>query len=309
MDPLSEVLSLLKPRSHISSGFDAGGEWAVQFSSQHLLIKCYAIVSGACWLVVEGQADAVRLVAGECFVLPSGRPFRLASDPGVVPVDAAGIFPPMRAGGVVTINGGGDLFLVGSRFAVSGQHASMLMDLLPPIVHIRRESEQSALRWAIDRMMLELRDQQPGGELIAQHLAHMMLISALRLHLENTAEPSTGWIAALVDRHLGPVIRAIHASPGQRWMLRDLARLACQSRSSFAERFRRVVGCTPMEYLTRWRMLMACERLGSGKERVSRVASDLGYESESAFSTAFKRVWGCSPREFGRKGAERARGD
>jgi hypothetical protein len=114
MDPLSDVLSLLKPRSYVSAGFDAAGEWSVQFSEQHGLIKCYAVVSGACWLSVEGVADPVRLEMGDCFVLPSGRPFRLASDLNVTPVAAGTIFPPARAGGVVSLNGGGDFLLVGA---------------------------------------------------------------------------------------------------------------------------------------------------------------------------------------------------
>jgi Cupin len=110
MDPLSDVLSLLKPRSYVSAGFDAGGDWSIQFPDQNRLIKCYAVISGACWLSVEGVAEAVHLKAGDCFVLPSGRAFRLANDLSLRPVHAGTIFPLARAGGVVTYNGGGDLF-------------------------------------------------------------------------------------------------------------------------------------------------------------------------------------------------------
>jgi hypothetical protein len=63
MYPLSDVLSLLKPRSYSSGGFDVGGELSVQFP-QHEGIKCYALVSGQCWLSVEGVAEAVPLTAG-----------------------------------------------------------------------------------------------------------------------------------------------------------------------------------------------------------------------------------------------------
>ena len=79
MDPLSDVLSLLKPRSYTFGGFDAGAEWSIHFG-RHEGIKCYAVVSGACWLSVEGVADAVRLMTGDCFLLPRGWPFRVASD-------------------------------------------------------------------------------------------------------------------------------------------------------------------------------------------------------------------------------------
>ena len=102
MDPLSDVLSLLKPRNYLSAGLEAGGDWAIQFPDQQAAIKCGAVVSGQCWLSVEGVTDAVRLDAGDCFLLPRGRPFRLASDLGLPTVDARTIFSPARTGGLAT---------------------------------------------------------------------------------------------------------------------------------------------------------------------------------------------------------------
>lgn len=300
MDPLSGVLSLLKPRSYVSAGFDAGGDWSIQFSHQHDRIKCYAVISGGCWLAVEDVPDPVRLETGDCFVLPSGRPFRLASDMALTPVDAGTVFPPARAGGVVTFNGGGDFFLVGSRFGVSGEHAAMLLAMLPPIVHISKESEQAALRWSVERMMQELHEGQPGGFLVAQHLAHMMLVQALRLHLAEVSGDGIGWFFALADKQLSAAISAMHENPAQRWTLQELAERAGMSRSIFAQKFRDKVGETPMEYLARWRMLLAGDRLANSSDPISVIALSLGYESESAFSTAFKRIMGSSPRQHGR---------
>jgi len=300
MDPLSDVLSLLKPRSYVSSGFDAGGEWSIQFADQHQRIKCYAVVSGECWLSVEGVPDAVLLKTGDSFVLPSGRPFRLASDVALPSVEAGTVFPPARAGGVVTINGGGDFFLVGSRFGVSGNHAGILLGMLPPIVHIRKESEQAALRWSVERMMEELREQQPGGILVAQHLAHMMLVQALRLHLSDGPKGGVGWFFALADKQMAAAINAIHEDPAYRWTLKELGGRAGMSRSTFALKFKKSAGETPIEYLTRWRMLLAGDRLENSNDPISIIALSLGYESESAFSTAFKRVMGCTPRQYGR---------
>ena len=134
MDPLSDVLSLLKPRSYLSAGFDAAGPWSVQFPDQQRAIKCGAVVSGRCWLQVDG--DAVRLETGDCFLLPSGRPFRLATDLDLPPLDAVRIFSGARSGSIVTYNGGGDFLLVSSRFALAGDHADILLRMLPPIVHI-----------------------------------------------------------------------------------------------------------------------------------------------------------------------------
>ena len=298
MDPLSDVLSLLKPRSYVSAGFDAGGEWSIHFS-KNAGIKCYAVVSGECWLSMEGVPDAVRLKTGDCFLLPSGRPFRLASDLTLTPIDAEAIFSVARAGGVVTCNGGGDFFLVGSRFALTGKHAGILLGTLPPIVHIQKESDQAALRWSVERMMQELRERQPGSFLIAEYLAHMMLVQALR-HLTEGLSGGVGWLFALADQQMGAAINAMHADPAHRWTLQKLAACVSMSRSSFALKFKTMVGVSPMGYLTHWRMLLAGDRLVNSRDPVSAIALSLGYESESAFSTAFKRVMGCSPRQYSR---------
>jgi AraC-like DNA-binding protein len=299
MDPLSDVLSLLKPRSYMFRLMDAGGAWSIQFP-QHDGVKCYAIVSGQCWLTVEGVAEPVRLGTGDCFLLPRGRPFGLASDPDMTPVDAKTLFSTAANDAIMTINGGGDCLGVGGYFGFAGHHAEVLLGVLPPIVHIRKEAEKAALRWSMERIAYELRDPQPGGHLLAQHLAHMMLVQALRAHLAEGPSAGVGWLFALADRRMSAAITAMHDDPARRWTLQALAGRAGMSRSTFALKFKEAVGATPMDYLTRWRMLVAGDRLAHSSDPVSVIALSLGYESESAFSTAFKRVMGRSPRQYSR---------
>jgi AraC-like DNA-binding protein len=299
MDPLSDVLSLLKPRSYMFGGFDAGGQWSIQFR-QYDGIKCYAVVSGQGWLSVEGVPDPVRLKTGDCFLLPRGRPFHVASDLTLPPVDAHALFSQPLNGGIAKCNGGGDFSTVGGYFAFAGNHAHILLGVLPPIVHIRNESDKAALRWSMERMMQELREPQPGGFLVAQHLASMMLVLALRLHLAEGLKGGVGWLFALADKQMSVAITSMHDDPARPWTLQELAKRAGMSRSTFAQRFKETVGASPMEYLTRWRMLLAGDKLVNSSDPISVIALSLGYESESAFSTAFKRVMGCSPRQYSR---------
>jgi len=172
------------------------------------------------------------------------------------------------------------------------------MKMLPPVVHIRSATEQTALRWSVERMREELRADQPGGYLVAQDLAHMMLIQALRLHLAEHLDGSPGWFADLADENIGAALVATHAEPARRWSLQSLGYHVGMSRSTFAQRFKQVAGATAMEYVTRWRMLLAVERLEHAGDPISIIAPSLGYESESAFSTPFKRVMGCAPRQI-----------
>jgi AraC-like DNA-binding protein len=190
--------------------------------------------------------------------------------------------------------------IAGGFFGFTGSHAEMLLHSLPPIVHIRRESDKAAMRWALERLREELRDPQPGSSLIAQQLAYTMLIQALRLHLADSASTGHSWLSALSNKHMSIAIASIHAAPGHPWTLQSLAERVGMSRSVFALRFREIVGATPMEYLTRWRMLLAADRLKNSSESLFAVAQSLGYESESAFGKAFRRVMGCSPRQYPR---------
>jgi AraC-like DNA-binding protein len=301
MDPLSEVLALMKPQLYASGGFAVRGDLAIYFP-KHQGIKCYAMLSGECWLVVEGAPAPVLLRAGDCFLLPRGLPFRLATDLALEPVHYTVAIERLAMSHESPADGEGAPYMAGGFFALTGGHAKMLLESLPPIVHIRRESDKAAMRWSLERMREELRDPQPGGSLIAQQLAYTMLIQALRLHLSDTASAGRGWLGALADKQMSVAITAMHEEPGRGWTLLALAERVGMSRSVFALRFRRIVGMTPMEYLTRWRMLLAADRLKNSAEGLAAMASSLGYESESAFGKAFRRVMGCSPRHYVREG-------
>lgn len=297
MDPLSEVLALLKPQSLSSGGFTVPGNLAIYFP-KHQGIKCYAMMAGQCWLVVEGVAEPVRLVAGDCFVLPRGLPFRLTTDLSLEPVHYALAWDRLRKVSDAPEIAEGARYIAGGFFGFTGSHAEMLLNSLPPIVHIRRESDRAAIRWSLERLREELRDPQPGGSLIAQQLAYMMLIQTLRLYLADTTTGGRGWLFALSDKHMRIAIASMHGDPGYPWTLHALAERVGMSRSVFALRFRTVVGATPMEYLTRWRMLLAADRLKNSGEDIGAIARSVGYESGSAFGKAFRRVTGCSPGRY-----------
>ena len=298
-DPLSDVLSLLRPRSAISAALDAGGEWSIQFP-QDSVIRFQAVISGDCWLSVDGVADAVLLNPGDCFLLASGRPFRLASNLSLPAVDAYPLFYA-KEDGIALCGTGGDLFAVGALFTLASQQAGILLGMLPPIVHIRGEDNQGVLRWCLERLVQEQRSLQLGGVLLAQHLAHIMLIQALRVYLAEGVKGGVGWLFALADQQLCAAINAMHADPARRWTLQSLAHIAGMSRTVFALKFKAIVGQSAIDYLTRWRMLLAGDRLERSADPVSEIALSLGYESESAFGVAFRRSMGCSPRQYARR--------
>ena len=302
-DPLSDVLALLRPRGTMSGAIDKAGDWAIRFGP-HDGIKFQAVITGGYWLRIDGVDEPVRINAGDCYLLPRGRAFSMASDLALTPVDAHAFLNTPLNGGVRTINGGGECYSLGCYFAFSGRHVEVLLSMLPPIVHIREEADKTTMRWYVERLMLELRSPQPGGFVVAQQLATLLLVQALRLQLDGGQRTGgVGWLFALADKPMRAAIGAMHDDPAHRWTLQLLAERACMSRSTFALKFRQCVGTTPMDYLARWRMMLAADRLTHSNDSVATLSQALGYESESAFTTAFKRVMGCSPRQYGRGGA------
>lgn len=308
MDPLSDILALLKVRSFVSGRLEIGGRWSFGFGP-HEGIKFQAITHGEGWLVVEGEAP-VRIRAGDCFLLPRGRPFHMTQDLALRPVDAMSLIPANRdASGVTRIQGGADFHSFGGYFALDGDHAGLLLAELPAVVHVRGEADRADLRWCLERMRREMTQPQPGGALVGQQLALMMLVQALRLHLEDRiadaragveTDRAPGWLTALADPPVAGALGALHADPARRWTLESLALASGLSRTVLATRFKALVGAAPMAYLARWRMTLAAGRLAEGAESVGAIALSLGYESESAFSTAFKRHMGHSPRAWAR---------
>jgi AraC-like DNA-binding protein len=303
VDPLSDLLSLLKLRSYVSGGFDAGGDFAVQFGP-HEGIKFHAVVSGACFVSVEDAPEPVRIRAGECFLLTHGKPFRIASDPAVKPIDIGDILASVPNGRIITYGGGGDFLSIGGYFMLSDGQADLLLETLPSLLHIQDSADSEMLRWCVERMCREMSDGLPGDFVVAQQLATMILVQALRVHLSRKPKVASGWLFALADPRLRAAIGAMHRAPGHRWTVDTLAKEAGMSRTAFALRFKDVAGITPMAYLTRWRMLQAAERLTTSHQSLAEISWALGYESEKSFSTMFKRVMHRSPRQYGRKAAD-----
>ena len=167
MDPLSDVISFLQLRRYRVGGFEAGGNWSIGFGAYEA-IKCYAVTSGACWIVVEGAGEPVFLHQGDCFLLPHGRPFQIASDLALPPDDWQRYFVAVDEGTLVKLNDSPGVTVLGGHFQLAGPQAEILLGMLPPVVHLQGETDRATLRWAFDRMRQELTDLKPGGILVVE---------------------------------------------------------------------------------------------------------------------------------------------
>ncbi|WP_203840342.1 AraC family transcriptional regulator [Winogradskya humida] len=300
MDPLEDVLSLLDTRSYLSDGLIAGGTWAVDFEPPGAGVKFNAVRRGHCLLEVEGLDAPVELAEGDCYLLTRPRKFRLLSDPAAVPKPAHPLFAA-AADGWARTGTGDDVELIGGGFSFGTRARTLLLDNLPPVVHVPAATPQAAtVRWAVDRIDTERRTHRLAAGLVTEHLAVIMLIEILRLHLDRDPASVTGWLAGLTDPVVASALREIHTHPERPWTVATLAGAAAVSRSTLAARFRTAVGRGPLDYLTTWRIELAANRLRRTDAPVAVIARDVGYGSESALNVAFKRTMNLTPAAYRR---------
>jgi AraC-like DNA-binding protein len=131
----------------------------------------------------------------------------------------------------------------------------------------------------------------------------MMFVDAVRRHVERLPEESTGWLAGLRDRAVGRALALMHGQPARGWTVDALSSEVALSRSALYDRFVRLIGQPPMQYLAQWRMQVAANLLRQSRATVASIALDVGYDSEAAFARAFKRQVGMPPAAWRRSQA------
>ncbi|WP_413723608.1 AraC family transcriptional regulator [Sodalis sp. RH16] len=296
-DLFSDILQFTQAQSVVSGGFTAGGAWALRFPAPDK-IKFFALVKGNCWFRFNDEDEPLRLEEGDVFLLAAQRSFVLAGDLTQAPLDAVRVFAASDNKNA-KLGEGEDCIQIGGHIKLDPASGGLLSDVLPPFIHVRAASPQaSVLRWLLDQLVRERTAQLPGVGIASSQLAQLMFVQILRVHFSTAGTLAAGWLRALADPRIAPVLRLMHGDPGHPWQLAELARAAAMSRTSFALHFKAVAGVAPLSYLTDWRMRLAGRALRESDVPVAVLARSLGYTSESAFSSAFKRVNGHAPKPY-----------
>jgi AraC-like DNA-binding protein len=182
-------------------------------------------------------------------------------------------------------------------FLVTAMRKHPLLVALPPVLVADLRGRPCG-EWAESSFRYAAREHaapRPGSQEILARLSELLFVEVVRGYIEKLPANATGWLSALRDPPLARALAAMHVRPAHPWTAESLAKEACLSRSAFAERFGTTLSMPPITYLTRWRMLLAGQRLRESSETIAQIASTVGYESESTFSRAFTREMGLAP--------------
>jgi len=145
-----------------------------------------------------------------------------------------------------------------------------------------------------------------GGEAVLSKLSEVLFVETLRTYIAHLPPEQTGWLAGARDPEVGKTLALMHRNPSHPWTLASLAKDVGVSRSVLAERFARMVGCPPMEYLTRWRMQLAARRMLDRPDALSEIATSVGYDSDNGFNRTFRRYFGEPPARWRKQHRARA---
>jgi AraC-like DNA-binding protein len=308
MDVLSEILALIHISGSVLTEIRCGGAWGIDIGRRGVGIPFHYVTEGKCWLL-DG-ASRTRLSAGDLVAAPHWPFHALASSPEhalvqLTDVIAAKGLPAWQGGTlarplVIPIGTGKcDVRIVSGVFTLEGRGATMLIEQLPAILHLRAPAKGLApqFRAALDFVRQESATSRPGYVAVAARLMDLLFLQILRAVI---TQPTVkiGLLAGLADPRLARALAAIHANPAGPWTVGNLAAEACLSRTIFAERFRQTVGLTPIQYVNRWRMTLAEDLLARPGTPIDTIRSRLGFGSSFAFARAFRAYRGLTPREY-----------
>ena len=268
----------------------------------------HLITEGECFVEMEGR-EPVKLIAGDVVLFPHGDAHLMNSQPGLPPAKGQPLANVLarRPRSIAHGGGGARTRLVCGYLACDQRLARMLLAGLPDLVrvNVRGSNAGAWLEASVRYALNEARSPRPGGEGVLAKLSEVLFIEVLRLYMNEHDEGRTGWLAAVGDRIVGTALAALHKTPAHDWSIEELARLAGTSRSVLAERFQRLVGSSPMQYLTQWRMMLAANLLCRSNAPLARIAEDVGYQTDTAFIRAFRREFGAPPAAWRRQQAQR----
>ncbi len=304
MKPVDDLLATLRLRSVVNCRAEMRAPWGVHFPTEPGTGKFHFVVEGQGRLEVPGE-PVVVLERGDFALVTGGRAHVVRDQESTRPMALQQVMncneTVCRTGLIHRFGGdGAETVVLSGKFEFDDVDTHPLLRALPPMIVIRGEAGK-AIEWlegTLAFVACESQSNRPGAQAVLDRLCGVLFIQAVRGWVTQAGDH--GWPAAVQDPAVARALSLIHDEPARRWTVEALGDQAAMSRSAFAERFRRLVGEPPLQYVTRWRMHQATQLLRDPSSNVATIAERVGYESEAAFAKAFKRMVGHAPGEYRR---------
>ena len=286
MDALNQLLATFKVQANIFHNGQYCGNWAVDTSGSNY-ISFHIITHGECFLsLTQSSSHVEQLRAGDIVMLPRDNRHCITNDVSFSqPINSAKSKNYQQ--GIEQTSTG----LICGYFSHQHPIVNKVAQQLPEYIIIRKTDNQQSLSLLMQALIIESLADSQDSTYVLNRIAEAALAMVFRHHLPQ----NKGLLAAAIHPKLSVVLQAVHQAPEKKWSVEQMASLCYVSRASFAELFKDVLGQSPMEYLTEWRLSIAYRLLADEKASTLQAALTVGYDNESSFSKAFKRVLGVTP--------------
>ncbi|MEO8622981.1 MAG: AraC family transcriptional regulator [bacterium] len=312
VDVIGEILEAVHLRTAIFGKLELGAPWRVRIPERDYL-SFYVVARGSAWLDIRKSKTAppehavqIPLSAGDAVLLPHGSAHELRDvDRSDAPPRDFDYDQCPRALNTPSARLGGDgpiTSIIAGHFTLGSAPRNPLLASLPSAIHLPAGAVSASPQLAglVPLILSESASPGPGGSIVLARLADLLLVHAIRLWVSTAGQSECG-LRAVGDPAIGAALRLMHARPAEPWTVERLASSVSMSRSAFAARFTERVGEPPLQYLARWRMTVAAQRLREDDDAaIANVAEAVGYGNPVAFSKAFTRMQGVGPGAFRR---------
>jgi AraC family transcriptional regulator, alkane utilization regulator len=316
MDALSDVLRLARLTGGVFLHAEFSAPWCVvgRFAPEmcapfmedpvrHVIPYHYVVEGELCVALDDEAPTTVR--AGELIMFPRNDAHHMGSDVAHPPVKIRELLGPATDAGLLAIrhgHGGAATRLVCGYLACDVMRGNPVFETLPASIRLRIEEAGPAewIRTTFQYAAGEIAAGRAGSATVLAKLSELLFVEAVRRYASTLPPGHGGWFAGLQDPVVARVLALMHGAVSRDWNVEELGRAAGLSRSALAERFGRIMGMPPMQYLGQWRMHVAAQALRGSAIPLARLAGQVGYESEAAFSRAFRKAFGSSPAAWRR---------
>ena len=301
MDALSDVLDSLKLKGVVYQKIRFTAPWGVAIA-QDQYSQFWRLLKGTCYVSIPGE-EIIKMDEGDFILVPHGAAHRILGHPDNASVPSAQYVKALQNGQPLFQGNDEETLLIGGHFEFTSPVLHPFIQSLPKVIKIN--SHQNEIRLWLEQsaafMNEELSTGRAGSSVILGRLAEVIFILIIRAYIEE-AEVGQGFLRAIKDPKISTSLNCMHAAPEKEWTLEQLAAAAGMSRSLYCREFKRLLGETPLVYLTNWRILKSQEFLLENKENISEIAEKVGYQSEAAFNRLFKSKVGETPASYRRRG-------
>ncbi|MDX2137182.1 MAG: AraC family transcriptional regulator [Chloroflexota bacterium] len=300
-DILADILKTFQLHSSIYCQSEISSDgWALRFRPFNGA-AFHIVRQGCCWLLSDH--DRLPVQEGDLVVLPRGDD-HLIADRVESPV-CSDIHLEDHDGETCRLLRWGDgplrTVLICGTFSFTQYQGGSILPLLPPILHFSSQTMyRNGLKVTIDGLIEEANADRQGKNTVLHRLADILFVQIVRAWLADPQTEAHGWLAGLRDPQIASALVAVHQQPERNWTVAALASQSAMSRSAFAARFADIVGISPIDYLTQWRMHVASRMLTQPALSIEQIAERTGYSSDIAFSRAFSRIYKLSPSAYRR---------